>query len=165
MTAQHLRTWWKSLSPRDRRLFAIWLAGMALGGLVWGASALMAAQARAQALLSAERQTLATMQLQAEEMLRLKQLPAAGGNVLRVAPGAVVDSLTPFGLSPEIIQPLAADGQLNLQGLVPFDKWLEWSAFVQKDMRLVVQKARVTRADLPGMVEIQATLAPGTEAP
>lgn len=165
MNAQQLHTWWKNLSARDRRLLSIWIAGMALGGLVWGGSALMAAQARAQALLAAERQTLAAMQLQAEEMLRLKQLPAAGGNVLRVRPGAVVDSLTPFGLSPQIIQPLASDGQLNLQGLVPFDKWVEWSAFVQKDMRLVVQKAKVTRADLPGMVEIQATLAPGTEAP
>ena len=160
-----LQSRWKSLSARDRRLLALWLAGMGVAALAGSWSALHEARERAQALLAAERQTLETMRVQAAELERLKQLPAAGGNVLTVAPGTLADGLAKFGLPPDILPPLAGDNQLSLQGRVPFDKWLEWIAFVQKDTRLVVQKAKVGRAEQPGLVDMQATLEPSGEGP
>lgn len=153
-----LRAWWKRLSARDRLLLSLWLAGIGVAALVWGWLALQAAQGRMQALLTAERQTLGTLRVQAEELQRLKQLPAAGGNASRVMPTLLADSLSKFGVSPEIIQVAETDTAVSLQGRVPFDKWLEWTAFAQKDMRLVLQKAKVTGLDAPGFVEIQATL-------
>ncbi|MGS5087834.1 type II secretion system protein GspM [Hydrogenophaga sp. A37] len=155
---KQFQSWWKGLSRRDQRLLAVWLAGMAVAALVWCGSALVAAQERAQAQLAAERQVLGRMHVQAEELQRLKQLPRAGGNVKGVYMIEVSDSLSKHGLPTQIIQSLDTADQVGLQGLVPFDHWVEWVAAVQKDMRLVVQKAKVTRADLPGMVEIQATL-------
>lgn len=153
-----LRAWWKRLSARDRLLLGLWLAGMGVAALVWGWLGLQAAQGRMQAQLAAERQALSTMRVQAEELQRLKQLPAAGGNVSRIAPASLGDSLSKFGVSPDILQVAEASNAASLQGRVPFDKWLEWTAFVQKDMRLVLQKAKVTGLEATGMVEIQATL-------
>lgn len=153
-----LRAWWKHLSARDRLLLTVWLAGMGVAALVWGWLGLQAAQGHTQALLAAERQTLGSMRVQADELQRLKQLPTAGGNVSRIAQASLGDSLSKFGVSPDILQGADADNVASLQGRVPFDKWLEWTAFVQKDMRLVLQKAKVTGLDAPGMVEIQATL-------
>ena len=160
-----LRAWWKRLSARDRLLLGLWLAGMGVAALVWGWLALQAAQGRMQNLLATERRALGTMRVQAEELQRLKQLPAAGGNVLKVAPGTLGDSLSKFGLPPDMVQPFATDLQLNLQGKVPFDRWIEWAAFVQKDMGLVLRKVRATRAERAGFAEIQATLEPVETAP
>lgn len=158
-----LQSWWKGLSRRDQRLLAVWLAGMAAAVLAWSWSALAAAQERAQAQLAVERMVLGTMRVQADDLQRLKQLPSAGGKVDRVNLVAVSDALTRHGLSSEILQTLDTADQVGLQGLVSFDKWVEWVAVVQKDMRLEVQKAKVTQTDMPGMVEIQATLEKGKD--
>lgn len=158
-----LQSWWKGLSRRDQRLFAVWLAGMAVAALVWSWSALAAAQDRAQTQLATERKVLGSMRVQADEWQQLKQRPAAGGNVRGVNVTAVTDSLAKFGLSREILQTLDTENQVALKGMVPFDKWVEWVAFAQKDMRLIVQKAKATRTDLPGMVEIQALLELGKD--
>ena len=155
---KQLQSWWKGLSRRDQRLLTVWLLGMAVVALVWFWSALAAAQERAQSQLATELKVLGTMRVQADELQRLKQLPTAGGNVNQVYSVAVSDALTKFGLPTEIVQPLDSENQVSLQGVVPFDKWVDWLAFVQKDMRMLVQKAKVTRADVQGMVEIQATL-------
>lgn len=160
---KQLQSWWKGLSRRDQRLLAVWLAGMAVAALVWSWSALAAAQERAQAQLATERKVLGGMRVQADELQRLKQLSSASGNVNGVNAIAVSDALTRHGLPTDIIQTLDAADQVGLQGLVPFDKWVDWIAVVQKDMRLVVQKAKVTRTDMPGMVEIQATLELGKD--
>ncbi|MCB4365483.1 type II secretion system protein M [Hydrogenophaga taeniospiralis] len=158
-----LQSWWKGLSQRDQRLFAVWLAGMAVAALVWSWSALAAAQDRAQTQLATEWKVLGNMRVQADEWQQLRQRPAAGGNVRGVNVTAVTDSIAKFGLSPEILQTLDTENQVALQGMVPFDKWVEWVAFAQKDMRLIVQKAKATRTDLPGMVEIQALLELGKD--
>lgn len=160
---KQLQSWWMGLSRRDQRLLAVWLAGMAVAALVWSWSALAAAQERAQAQLATERKVLGGMRVQADELQRLKQLSSASGNVNGVNAIAVSDALTRYGLPTDIIQTLDAADQVGLQGLVPFDKWVDWIAVVQKDMRLVVQKAKVTRTDMPGMVEIQATLELGKD--
>lgn len=160
---KQLQSWWMGLSRRDQRLLAVWLAGMAVAALVWSGSALAAAQERAQAQLAAEWKVLGSMRVQAGELQRLKQLSSASGNVNGVNAIAVSDALTRHGLPSDIIQTLDAADQVGLQGLVPFDKWVDWIAVVQKDMRLVVQKAKVTRTDMPGMVEIQATLELGKD--
>jgi type II secretory pathway component PulM len=155
---KQLPSWWRGLSRRDQRLFAAWLAGMAVAALVWFWSALAAAQERAQGQLTTELKLLGTMRVQANELQQLKQLSPAGSLVNRVSPIAVSDSLSKFGLPTTIIQTVDTADLVALQGRVSFDKWVDWLVFVQKDMRLVVQKAKVTRTDLPGMVEIQATL-------
>lgn len=162
---KQLQSWWKGLSRRDQRLFAAWLVGMAVVALVWFWSVLAAAQERAQSQLATELKVLGTMRVQAEELQRLKQLPPAGSNVEQVSPAAISESLTKFGMSSEIFPPQASGEQVTLQGMVPFDKWVDWLVFAQKDMRMVVQKAKVTRSDIQGMVEIQATLEPGRTAP
>ncbi|MGJ3701198.1 type II secretion system protein GspM [Variovorax sp. AFSI2.2] len=160
---KHLQFWWKGLSRRDQRLLAAWFVGMAVAALVWFWFALASAQEQARAQWAAELKALGVMRVQADELRQIKQLPAAGSNVKKVHTPSVIDSLSRFGLPTEIIQTLDAQDQVGLQGLVPFDQWLEWVAFVQKDMRLVVQKAKVTRTDRPGIVEIQATLALGKD--
>lgn len=158
-----LQSWWKGLSRRDQRLLAVWLVGMAIAVLVWCWFALAAAQQRAQAQLAAELKVLGTMRVQADELQRLKQLPSVGAKGAGVHMIAVSDSLAKHGLPTAIIQTVDATNQVSLQGMVPFDKWVDWIAFVQKDMGLLVQKAKITRADLPGMVEIQVTLELGKD--
>ena len=160
---KQLQSWWKGLSRRDQRLFAAWLLGMAVVALVWFWSVLAAAQGRAQSQLATELKVLSTMRAQADELQRLKQLPPAGGNVEQVYRATMIDSLTKFGLPTEIIQSPNSGEQVTLQGRVPFDKWVDWLVFVQKDMRLIVQKAKVSRADVQGMVEVQATLELGKD--
>lgn len=158
-----LKAWWMSLSRRDQRLSAVLLVSLSVAALVWGWSALVNAQERARTQLALERKVMGTMRAQADEMQRLKQLPSAGGKVVGVNLIAVSDALTRHGLSTGLLQTLDAADQVGLHGVVPFDKWVEWVAVVQKDMRLVVHKAKVTRTDMPGMVEIQATLEKGKD--
>ncbi|RYF54083.1 MAG: type II secretion system protein M [Comamonadaceae bacterium] len=160
---QQLQLWWKTLSRRDQRLFAVWLAGMAIAALVWLWSGLVATEQRAQAHLAAELKVLSTMHAQADELRQLKQLPSVGRQGSGLNMIAVSQSLAKHGLPADIVQTVGDTDQTALQGMVPFDKWVEWIAFAQKDMRLIVQKAKVTRADLPGMVEIQATLELGKD--
>jgi type II secretory pathway component PulM len=124
---------------------------------------LAATEQRVQAQLATEWTVLSAMRVQADELQRLKQLPSVGGKGNGVHMIAVSDSLTKHGLPTAILQTVDATDQVAVQGMVPFDKWVDWIAFVQKDMGLIVQKAKVTRADLPGMVEIQATLELGKD--
>lgn len=160
---KQLQSWWAGLSRRDQRLAAVLLVFLAVAALVWSWSVLARAQARAQTQLALERKIMNNMRAQADELQRLKQLPSAGSKVEGVDGVAVSEALTRHGLSTEVLQTVEVSDQVGLQGQVPFDKWLEWVAVVQKDMRLVVQKAKVARTDIPGMVEMQATLEKGKD--
>lgn len=162
---KQLQIWWKGLSRRDQRLFAAWLVGMAVVALIWFWSMLITIQDRARNQLAIETKVLSTMRVQADELQRLKQLPAAGSDINMVTSSAVTNSLTKFKLPVEIVQALDSENQVVLQGRVPFDPWVDWLAFIQKDMHMVVQKAKVTRTDLQGTVEIQATLGLGRNEP
>lgn len=157
---KQLQIWWKTLPQRDRRLLAAWLLCMALGGVIWLWILLAAAQEKAQHQFTTELNTLSMMRVQAEELQRLKQLPEGDNKLRSAAALAVIESLEKFGMSSNIIQTNDAGSptEIILQGKVPFDKWVEWLVFVQTDMHIVLQKAKITRADLAGMADIQVTL-------
>ena len=153
-----LQTWWKGLPRRDQRLLAVWLAAMAVAALVWCWQALGAAQERLQGRLQLEQQALGTMRAQAEELQLLKQRTTASHSAMGVNALALTDSMPKYELRADMLQPTGDAAQVSLQGRVPFDKWVDWLAFVQKDMRLVLRTAKVSRFELPGLVDVQATL-------
>lgn len=153
-----LQTWWKGLPRRDQRLLAVWLAAMAVAALAWCWQALGAAQERLQGRLQLEQQALGTMRAQAEELQQLKQRTTASNSAMGVNALALTDSMPKYELRADMLQPTGDTAQVSLQGRVPFDKWVDWLAFVQKDMRLVLRTAKVSRFELPGLVDMQATL-------
>lgn len=152
------QAWWQGISQRDRALLGGWLFGILAMALVWMWFTLATAHERAQSQLAAERKVLDTMRAQATEVQQLKQLPATGNPVDQIYRSAVSDSLSKFGLPTSLLQQQDSGAQITLQGTVSFDSWVDWLVFAQKDMRIVLQTAKVSRGQKQGMVDIQVSL-------
>ena len=157
----NVRSAWAERQPRERRFL------LALGIFIVVALVL-------QGLWSAQsdrvrlRKKLPELRLQADAMQRqageIRQLqtqakpPGAAiveGTALLAATNTAAKNL---GLAGAQLQ-LEGNRQIRLRATLPFDRWLEWLALVQKDSRLRLVHCQVERAENPGMAKIDALLA------
>jgi type II secretory pathway component PulM len=99
------------------------------------------------------------MQRRADELAHLKARPpvdAPQGGRLREAAARLLQR---YGLPAPLLQNLADDDTLQLEGQAPFDGALNWLAAAQRELGLAVRSARIEAGDSPGMVKLQLTLA------
>ena len=158
---------WMVRQPRERRfltLLALVVGCAVLAQALWSAHA---ARARLHRQLPQLRQQAEVLQRQAGEVRQLQAQPASlalqEGQAL-LAAAVLATRNTGLPVAPAQLQ-LEGARQVRLRANVPFDRWLEWVAALQRDARLRLINCRVDAADIaggaipPGMVRVDALFA------
>ncbi|TRZ63864.1 MAG: hypothetical protein D4S02_11920 [Rhodocyclaceae bacterium] len=160
--AASLHAMWMARQPRERRFLAVLavvVGAAVLAQVLWSAHA---ARVRLHRQLPQLRQQAEVLQRQAGEVRQLLGQPASSalqeGPAL-LAAAALSARNSGLALAPAQLQ-LEGARQVRLRANVPFDRWLEWVAALQRDARLRVINCRVDAADVagaaPGMVRVDA---------
>ena len=153
-----LRAFWVARQSRERA-FLIVLAGIVGAALLaQGLWASHQARARLKKQIPQLHQQVETLQRRAGDLqqLRAQQLgpaPIAGNGLL----AAAVASANAAAL-PEAAKQLQQEGpgRLRLRATLPFDRWLEWLAALQRDGRVRLVSCRIEASDAPGSAKIDA---------
>ena len=162
-----LRAWWGSRQARERRFLTVLAAFLGCALLAQGLWSAHAARIRLHKQLPQLRQQAEVMQRQAGEVRQLLAQPASppvqeGSGLLAAALLAARN--TGLVLAPAQLQ-LEGARQIHLRANLPFDRWIEWIAQLQRDARLRLVNCRVDGTEgaggsnLPGMVRIDALFA------
>ena len=156
-----LRGLWLTRAPRER----MFLAGLAafivlalLAEVRWSAHS---ARLRLHQQMPQLLQQLDTMQQQAVDIRQLQAQPVSPSVPEAALLATATTSARNAGLllTPAQLQP---DGprQLRLRATLPFDRWLDWLAALQRDAHLRLVQCRVEAVEAaPGQVSIDALLA------
>lgn len=158
-----LRAAWLERQTRERR-FLLGLAFVVIAALL--AQGLWSAQSerlRWRKKLPELRAQAELMQRQAAEIRQLQaqaRPPAAAAQEGAPLLAAAVAAARTSGLAPAAPQ-LRLDGprQIRLRASVPFDRWLEWLATLQRDARLRLVHCQLEPGAAAGMVQVDALLA------
>jgi type II secretory pathway component PulM len=162
-----IRDLWMSRQPRERRFLAVLVAVVACAVLAQGLWSAHAARNRLHRQLPQLRQQAEVLQRQAGEVRQLMAQPAnssfqEGPALLAQATLAARNT----GLAVASAQlHLEGPRQVRLRANVPFDRWLDWVATLQRDARLRLINCRVDAADAasggypPGVVRVDALFA------
>ena len=159
-----LNTFWQARQPRERVFLLV--LGTVVGCALW-AQVLWSAHAARDKLhrqLPQLKQQAEVLQRQAGEVRQLQTQPAGqmvpeGVPLLNAATTAA--RTTGLVLGTTQLQ-LEGPRQVRLRAPLPFDRWLEWVALLQRDTRLRLVQCRVDAADAanpPGVVRIDALFA------
>lgn len=156
-----LRAAWAERQPRERRFLVVLGIFLATALLLQGLWSAQSDRMRLRKRIPELRLQVETMQRQAGEIRQLQaqvKLPAAAvveGAPLLAAANTAAKSL---GLAGAQLQ-LEGMRQIRLRATLPFDRWLEWVALVQKESRLRLIHAQVDRGENPGTAKIDALFA------
>lgn len=145
--AENFIAFWRGRNPHERRLLgglAVFLAAAALAQGLWLAHD---ARERLHQQIPQLRSQLAGVQRQSGEILQMRAQPAPSTQEGAALLAAATAAARSAGL-PEAAAQMQLENprQLRLRGTLPFDKWLEWVAAVQRDARLRVVSCRVETA-------------------
>lgn len=149
-----LNAFWQSRQPRERTFLMV--LGAVVGCALW-AQLLWSAHGARDKLhrqLPQLRQQAEVLQRQAGEVRQLLAQPA-GQAVPEGAPllAAATTAGRTLGLTLGATQlQLEGPRQVRLRAQLPFDRWLEWVAVLQRDTRLRLVQCRIDAADVPGTV-------------
>jgi len=145
------QTFWQARQPRERTFLIV--LGTVVGCALW-AQLLWSAQGardKLQRQLPQLRQQAEVLQRQAGEVRQLLTQPAGqavpeGAPLLAAATTAARTLGLPLGATQ--LQ-LEGPRQVRLRAPLPFDRWLEWVAVLQRDTRLRLVHCRIDAADSP----------------
>jgi type II secretory pathway component PulM len=158
---------WMARAPRERLFLAglgIFVAIALLAQGLWSAHD---ARARLHRQLPQLRLQAEVLQRQAAEVRQLQtqaNAPAVQEGAPLLAAALLAARNTGLTLTPAQLQ-LEGPRQLRLRANLPFDRWLEWVAVLQRDARLRLINGRVDANDItgaanpPGIVRIDALFA------
>ena len=164
--AARLQAVWRARQPRERRFLKVLAVVVATALLVQALWSAHAARVRLHRQLPQLRQQAEVLQRQAGEVRQLLAQPVSSalqeGPALLAAATLAARNVG-LVLGPTQLQ-LEGARQMRLRANVPFDRWLEWVATLQRDARLRVINCRVDAADVgggspSGMVRIDALFA------
>ena len=158
---ERYRVLWAARQPREQALLvalAVLVAAAVLAQLLWASHQ---ARARLHKQIPQLRHQVETLQRKAAD---LQPLRAQQPNSTPVDRGALLASSTASANAaglPEIAKLLQLEGpgRLRLRATVPFDRWLAWTAVLQRDLRLGLVSCRIEAADGPGSAKIDALFA------
>lgn len=160
---ERLRAAWAERQPRERRFLVALAAFVALALLIQGLWSASSERARLHKKIPQLRLQAETMQRQAGEIRQLQaQTNVTGATALEgaslLAAANTAAKTGGLGLAASQLQ-LEGARQVRLRAALPFDRWLEWIAAVQRDSRLRLIRCQIDSADGAGMVKIDALLA------
>jgi type II secretory pathway component PulM len=156
--AARFRVFWTARQPRERAFLIVlaMIVGAAL--LAQGLWTSHQARARLKRQMPQLHQQVETLQRRAADLqqLRIQQpnpAPVDSSGLLAMA----VASANAAAL-PEAAKQLQLEGpgRLRLRATLPFDRWLEWVAALQRDGRVRLVSCRIDAADAPGLAKIDA---------
>ena len=152
---------WASRQPREQS-FLIALAVLVAFALVaqalWSSTQ---ARARLKQQLPQLLQQVEGLQRRANDLQQIKSQPPvalpAEGNALLAAASAAANAV---GL-PEAVSQMKLEGprRLRLRATLPFDRWLDWTAALQRDGQIRLLSCRVEAALSPGTATVDALFA------
>jgi len=157
----NIRAAWAERQPRERRFLLALGIFIIIALLLQGLWSAHSDRVRLRKRIPELRLQAETMQRQAGEIKQLQtqvKPPAATaveGPPLLAAANTAAKSL---GLVGAVLQ-LEGARQIQLRATLPFDRWLEWVALVQKESRLRLIHAQVERGESPGTAKIEALFA------
>jgi len=159
--SEALRDLWQARAPRERLVIAVLAAFLAVLLYVGFVQSASLARIQLEKSVSRLRAEAVLLNRSADEIVRLRALPAA------IQPAPVPDlralmqlrvDAAGFGGSLRSIEPLDA-GQVRVTfGAVPFVDWLAWVEALQAQ-QVRLDTTRVEALATPGMVSVTATFA------
>jgi type II secretory pathway component PulM len=158
---EHLHAFWAGRQAREKAFLlalTLFLAVALLAQLLWSSHHERARLAKQIPQLA---QQVETLQRKADDLRQLKSQPpvsvSAEGNALL---GAMVAAAKAAGL-PEAGAQLQLEGarKVRLRGTLPFDRWLQWTAALQRDAQVRLVSCRIQAAGAPGSATIDALFA------
>jgi type II secretory pathway component PulM len=153
-----LRAFWAGRQPRERTFLialATFVSAALLVQLLWTSHQ---ARTRLKKQVPQLRQQVEILERKAADLQQLRAqrpnpAPMEGGGLLALA----VASAQAAAL-PEAAKQLRLEGpgRLRLRASLPFDRWLEWAAALQRDGRIRLVSCRIEAAETPGSARIDA---------
>lgn len=153
-----LRAFWAARQPRERAFLSILavIVGVAiLAQLLWTSHQ---ARARLKKQIPQLQQQVEALQRRASDLQQLRAqqpgpAPIEAGGLL----AAVVASANAAAL-PEAAKQLQSEGpgRLRLRVTLPFDRWLEWVAALQREGRVRLVSCSIEASEAPGTAKIDA---------
>lgn len=150
------RDFWALRQPRERTFLialAILVGAVILAQAIWASHQ---ARARLKKQIPQLRQQVETLQRKAADVqqLRTRQPAPIDGSALL---SAAVASAHAAAL-PDAARQLRLEGpgRLRLRATLPFDRWIEWAAALQRDGRVRLVTCRIEAAAAPGSATIDA---------
>lgn len=161
-----LRAMWRARQLRERQFLAVLAAVVGVALLAQGLWSAHAARGKLHRQLPQLRQQAEVLLRQAGEVRQLLAQPV-GQSVQEGAPLLAAANLAARSAGLSLAGPqlqLEGPRQVRVRANLPFDRWLEWTALLQRDARLRLVQCRVDAADAPaanppGVVRIDALFA------
>jgi len=160
-TLEKARAAWAERQPRERRFLVALAIFIIIALLLQGLWSANSDRSRLRKRIPELRLQVETMQRQAGEIRQLQaQVKPPPATVVEGAPllAAANAAAKSVGLTGAQLQ-LEGPRQIRLRATLPFDRWLEWLALVQRESRLRLIHAQVERDEAPGTAKIDALLA------
>lgn len=134
-----LTAWWSARAPRERSVLrmAMWLLLVVAGGLLL--ESLVAERSRLARAVPEAQATLARMQADATELMRLHTLPPPAEMRPAALASAAASAAAARGLA---VQVSPVDGGLAVSGQADLPALVEWLAVVQAELRLRPLRAK-----------------------
>jgi type II secretory pathway component PulM len=154
---------WAQRQPRERRFLIALAAFVGCALLIQGVWSARSASARLRKQIPQLSLQVGLMQRQASEIRQLqaqsKSTSAAllEGNALLAAANTAA-KVGNLSLAASELQ-LEGPRQLRLRATVPFDRWMEWTATVQLELRLRLVHCQIEGTGSAGMVKVDALMA------
>ena len=158
---EHFRTFWASRQAREKTFLTALLAFVAVAFLAQGLWSSHQARERLKKQIPQLRQQVEMVQRKAADLQQIKSQPPlaapAEGNALLATAVAAAKTA---GL-PEAASQLQLEGlrRLRLRGTLPFDRWVEWTAALQREGQIRLISCRVEATATPGSTSIDALFA------
>ncbi|MES2354169.1 MAG: type II secretion system protein M [Pseudomonadota bacterium] len=159
MILDQAKEYWQSRSARDRRVIQL-LTGVVIIVIVYAYiwMPMNEARARLRAELPKLRGAAAQMNVEAQEVARLK---TSTRQTARVSPQeTVTQSAEQAGIRGDVSQitPLSPERVQVMLNNVSFDNWIRWTQILATTSGLRIESAQVNAATEPGMVKVQTVL-------
>jgi len=153
-----LRAFWAARLPRERAFLIVLAIIVGAALLAQGLWASHQARARLKKQIPQLHRQVETLQRRASDLQQLRAqqpdpAPISAAGLL----AAAVASANAAAL-PEAAKQLQQEGpgRLRLRATLPFDRWLEWVAALQREGRVRLVSCRVETSDSPGSAKIDA---------
>ena len=156
--AARLRAFWAVRQPREKAflvILAIIVSAALLAQVLWTSHQ---ARARLKKQLPQLHQQVETLQRRAADLQQLRAqqpnpAPVDSGGLLATAVASANTAALPDAAKQ--LQ-LEGPGRLRLRATLPFDRWLDWVAALQRDGRVRLVSCRIDATEAPGLAKIDA---------
>ena len=153
-----LSAFWAARQPREKTFLIVLASIVGAALLAQGLWASHQARARLKKQIPQLHQQVETLQRKAADLQQLRaQQPEPAPVAVSGLLAAAVASANAAAL-PDAAKQLQQEGpgRLRLRATLPFDRWLEWVAALQREGRVRLITCRIEASDAPGSAKIDA---------